>query len=55
MKSNARLRVAVMLATAFVGTLLATPAPADAIIDWNTKADAIADKSKSLGSHMAVA
>jgi hypothetical protein len=49
MKSNARLRMAVMLATAFVGTLLATPAPADAIIDWNTKADAIAAQKQITG------
>ena len=49
MKLNARLRLAVMLATAFVGTLLATPAPADAIIDWNTKADAIAAQKQITG------
>jgi hypothetical protein len=42
MKSNARLRVAVMLATTLFATLLTTPAPADVIMDWNGKADAIA-------------
>ena len=42
MKSNARLRVAVMLATTLFATLLSTPAPADVIMDWNGKADAIA-------------
>ena len=42
MKSNARLRVVVMLATTLFATLLSTPAPADVIMDWNGKADAIA-------------
>jgi hypothetical protein len=42
MKLNAKLWLAVMLASGFVGTLLPTPAPADVIMDWNAKADAIA-------------
>ena len=42
MKLNARLRLAVMLATTLFATLLSTPAPADVIMDWNGKADAIA-------------
>ena len=42
MKPKSRLWPAAMLATAFIGTLLTTPAPADVIMDWNAKADAIA-------------
>ena len=42
MKPKLRLWPAAMLATAFIGTLLTTPAPADVIMDWNAKADAIA-------------
>ena len=42
MKPKSRLWPAAMLATAFIGMLLTTPAPADVIMDWNAKADAIA-------------
>ena len=48
MKSNARLRLAAMLATTLFGTLLATPVPADVIMDWNAKADAIAAQKQQL-------
>ena len=42
MNPKSRLWPAAMLAIAFIGTLLNTPAPADVIMDWNAKADAIA-------------
>ena len=42
LKPKLRLWLAAMLATAFIDTLLTTPARADVIMDWHAKADTIA-------------
>jgi hypothetical protein len=46
MKRKLKLWLAAMLAIASIGTLGSTPAPADVIMDWNAKADAIATQKQ---------
>lgn len=48
MKRRLKLWLAAILAIASIGTLGGTPAPADVIMDWNAKADAIATQKQVL-------